>query len=438
MPPRSGRTTRSSSPAKSLRTSTSLAPFGGITTHPLEHISHIRNAARPVSSLSGSDCDVSEGQNRYEHRPGHDVWDWLASLQDMQRPLNASFSSVDAITGMQSDSRHYASSSTSSVSYQYSANISCSPALSFIDLDVRALSPMPFPSSLSDYALGEDDIYDTRPDDEYFFENPGRRLCRSTGRSTGAPADPTTPPRPAPLSDPVLRALLEHWPEVDRCENDGGSSDRVLRDTNELPNYHPHSSTSPSPRTFAAGYRPFGISGVVDHSLCALISRQCSIAGAEGEQDRQMSPSRPDLSEKLDILDPWITPPLYTSSSSSAEESFNLDLFSPIPERSESVRVWDESRSSQAESSPSAGYYSSSPFIGWTSSSAKGFELALQPKGDAPTTYQPLTLHQPQPIRPIPPIPIPLLDNAQDSDDDIDNPSSFAHTTTHGRSKTAY
>lgn len=128
--------------------------------------------------------------------------------------------------------------------------------------------------------------------------------------------------------------------------------------------------------------------------------------------------------DELDLTSQWSPPALRSASSTSSLDPFSMDLFSPTTEFPDAASVWDDSYRSIDESSISPDDYSSSPFIGWSSASDKGDPKAVLPMLTMgyTTATQPLTtipLHQPQPIRPIPPIPVDLLDEAIANDDYI-------------------
>jgi hypothetical protein len=128
--------------------------------------------------------------------------------------------------------------------------------------------------------------------------------------------------------------------------------------------------------------------------------------------------------EDFDFLDAWSPPALRSSSSASSQDPFHLEIFSPTSEQGDGAAIWGDEGArcaavaarerdqqyshSDRSSSESPEFFSSSPFMGWSASS---MEAATKPE----TSHMgsewlfSIPLHQPQPIRAIPPIDAELL-----------------------------
>lgn len=125
--------------------------------------------------------------------------------------------------------------------------------------------------------------------------------------------------------------------------------------------------------------------------------------------------------DDFDFMDSWSPPALRSSSSASSQDPFHLEIFSPTSDQTDGAAIWNSEERDQQEmhvarpSSESPDFFSSSSFLGWSSSSV---ETGTKPESSRVGTsaYEPkhdlmfaITLHQPQPIRAIPHIDAELL-----------------------------
>lgn len=131
------------------------------------------------------------------------------------------------------------------------------------------------------------------------------------------------------------------------------------------------------------------------------------------------SPDR-NHDQEIDFMDPWSPPPLCSSSSSSSrEQSFRLELFYESLDRSSgSLDTWNSGHASPVDSAVSPGCYSSSSFVEWATASIGNPKPTITLVEDTClSSFASVTLHQPQPIRPIPPIPIDALSSSPGPDE---------------------
>ena len=125
--------------------------------------------------------------------------------------------------------------------------------------------------------------------------------------------------------------------------------------------------------------------------------------------------------DDFDFMDSWSPPALRSSSSASSQDPFHLEIFSPTSDQTDGAAIWNsEERDQQHVARSLSGspeFFSSSSFLGWSSSSV---ETDTKPEPsrvgsmgyDSDSKPNPLfaiPLHQPQPIRAIPHIDAELL-----------------------------
>lgn len=246
----------------------------------------------------------------------------------------------------------------------------------------------------------------------------------------------TLPREHVTLDEVAYRTLLDKWTEseewkeeVDR-EREG--STQGAQTQYEVDAY-PRSAGS-SPHLSDIEMHPAVLPALLDqHDFSSLMLQSFRLALAEAkllegdgfvgfnaaaeatmEDDRASNASFPShLQDFDDLTDQWSPPALRSSSSASSLDPFHLELFSPQSEQTDPAAVWEAHRT-PGDSSDSREYFSSSPFVGWSSSSdadAKPALLTLHPipLSVPPVAAAPLAevpLYQPQPIRPIRPIDI--------------------------------
>jgi hypothetical protein len=121
--------------------------------------------------------------------------------------------------------------------------------------------------------------------------------------------------------------------------------------------------------------------------------------------------------EDFDFMESWSPPALRSSSSASSQDPFHLEIFSPASDQTDGAAIWTEERQQMREAcaSESPEFFSSSSFLGWSSSSVetgtKTESSRVEIMGHDLKTDRlfAIPLHQPQPIRAIPPIDAELL-----------------------------
>lgn len=267
-----------------------------------------------------------------------------------------------------------------------------------------SLSPMDealmLPSRTSDTRIDEADISHWILNDRY-----------SSSSSAGSPplstSSPQRPLRPAALDDDDLQSVFGQWIELEeserrcRSEGEGEASNRASGSYGSFPR------STTAPLTLHVCSSDDEISDAFSSSMMRQREpKQDDIADIEDQEGVCVFHS--DMQD-MDFFDVWTPPPLHSpSSTSTMDHSFNLNLFSPIgkTELQDGSTVWDSSRSLPSQASDSPGFSSSSPFAGWSSVSPIDTKIsALNLELSSP--FDTIALHQPQPIRPIPPIPIP-------------------------------
>lgn len=215
--------------------------------------------------------------------------------------------------------------------------------------------------------------------------------------------------------DPSCPWLKQRWKADDSS---------FMFDDGDLPVEDVH-DTYPRPATSDFPVADLSIA-FAQQNFSPLMHQTFTFALAEHETDEEDEAVQPDMIstrfypaalDDLDIANQWSPPALRSASSASSLDPFCMELFSPTAEFPDAASVWDESYRSVDESSISAGDYSSSPFVGWSSSDneSKVPVLPLLTMGFVAPQPMPraIPLHQPQPIRPIPPIPVHLLDELE-------------------------
>lgn len=229
---------------------------------------------------------------------------------------------------------------------------------------------------------------------------------------------PRRPPRPADLDNEELQNFFGQWIESEenerrcRSEGEGEASGGLSATTNGIYGCFPRSTTAPSALCECF---PEETQDELTDAFSVAMSRRCVIGPddiSEGEHDVQyregVSAFHTDTHD-MDFFDVWTPPPLQSPSSSSTfDRSFHLNLLSPSSrEELDDCAIWESSESHPSQSSDSPGFNSSSPFVGWSSVSPIGTKSTVL-NIELSSPFDAIALHQPQPIRPIPPIPIPL------------------------------
>lgn len=257
---------------------------------------------------------------------------------------------------------------------------------------------------------------------EWILARPYSRAPVISRRSSSPQTkSPRRPERPPALDDIVLHDILMQWIEVEgnkgRCKSEGeeGCSAKFPVARNERYGSIPLRSTSP---TVIRENEPGNLlQNEASEIIASAPILRCTVVtdAISTETDPFAGEERSTLPVEprdMDFFDIWTTSPLRTPSpSSSLDHSFHLDLFSPASKDrlSSSLSAWNSIHVSPVETSNSPGFYSSSPFVGWSSVSPLNTKLPNLHSSIPRVSFDTIALHQPQPVRPIPPIPLPSL-----------------------------
>ncbi|EJD03514.1 uncharacterized protein FOMMEDRAFT_139774 [Fomitiporia mediterranea MF3/22] len=265
--------------------------------------------------------------------------------------------------------------------------------------------------------------------DSFLTSSPCPSSCSSSmGFASTLPREHSMP------DETVYRSLLDRWSESEewRIEEDQ-RNDEQMWDVNPEYNVdtYPRSATSSSNHSDVETHPINALPILLDqHGFSTLLSQSFALAladasldendsfqafkrtaaaDAEMEEDNVSHISYPAHLQDFDFMDQWSPPALRSSSSASSLDPFQLELFSPTTEQPDPAAIWS-ARRSPATSSESLEFFSTSPFVGWSSTSGTEAKPTLLTLGHMhkSTPFADIPLYQPQPIRPIPPIDIPV------------------------------
>ncbi|KAL5494855.1 hypothetical protein ACEPAI_317 [Sanghuangporus weigelae] len=399
-----------------------------------------RADSRPFSTLpSYGDAGSTSDNSRHAHAARNSIWSWASGVDPGQHPLlhrsaplqSDSLLQVPCDVDMDRDlysPRTIPSSLRShlSAAAEMSApGSSCSSRLS--DRRTRGFDSTSFTSDRM-YEGGLNcwhQVMDEAP--SFMAFSPCPSSCSSTMGFTS-----TLPREPVMNEAATYRTLLDKWTESEEWkeeatrEREGSTSGFEVHYNVDA---YPRSAAS-SPHLSDVEMHPAILPALLDQqdfSTLMLQSFRLALAeaklqeggGFEGftaaveaapEDDRASVASFPSHLQNFECMDQWSPPALRSSSSASSLDPFHLDLFSPQSEQTDPAAIWEAHRT-PGDSSDSREYFSSSPFVGWSSSSdadAKPALLTLNAIRPISSTV-PLAevpLYQPQPIRPVRPIDI--------------------------------
>ncbi|THH11598.1 hypothetical protein EW145_g550 [Phellinidium pouzarii] len=399
----------------------------------------LRNERLKLDVFSGCACQL---YIRYSHVDGHtytshiNVRDWVMAVEsERQSSPDRTVSLLDSLHAVPRDVYLEAMHSNLTMS-QTSAMARPSPNGSHPSL---ATSSLISSTPASDPAVSQG-LNDWRQlmDESPSFQVPSTSSVRSSAQSSTVGMASTLPLGSSLLDESMSQSVHGHWVDTEGWSSigemgGGGSTSGSSRD-NAVEDAYPRSATASSRRS-DADFQLIGLPTVLEHEdLLALMLQSFTVALADAsledhnnhrhiqgsEHDDTSNLSCPNYMPSLDFINKWSPPALRSSSSASSQDPFHLDLFSPTSDQPDAASIWDNFTQSP-EDSASPGYYSSSPFVGWSSASDTETKPALLPmEYITPAPLSTIPLYQPQPIRLIPPIPLHLLDG---SDDDPSNPN---------------
>ncbi|KAL5535889.1 hypothetical protein ACEPAF_3983 [Sanghuangporus sanghuang] len=398
-----------------------------------------RADSTPFSTLpSYGRAGSTSGNSKHAHTARNSIWSWASGVDPGQHPLlhrsaplRSNSLQVPCDVDMDRDlysPRTVPSSLRShlSAAAEMSApGSSCSNPLS--DRRTRGFDSISFTSD----RMNEDglncwqQVMDEAP--SFLAFSPCPSSCSSTMGFTS-----TLPREPALMNEATYRTLLDKWTESEEWkeeaarEREGSTSGFEVHYNVDA---YPRSAAS-SPHFSDVEMHPAVLPALLDQqdfSTLMLQSFRLALAeaklqeggGFEGfsaaaeaapEDGRASVASFPSHLQDFECMDQWSPPALRSSSSASSLDPFHLDLFSPQSEQTDPAAIWEAHRT-PGDSSDSREYFSSSPFVGWSSSSDADTKPALltlnaiRPISSvAPLAEVPL--YQPQPIRPVRPIDI--------------------------------
>lgn len=414
-------------------------------SHPISSQVTISSAGIRASQYSDPHLHLASDEYTGDHGYGSQsgsIWDWVAavdctqqSLPDRSAPLSSDALQVPRDVDMDSDIYSpavFTSSSNAHLTAATMAAFRSSNSSPVLGLDI---SPPTRASSASDRGTRgclNDWQYMMDAAHSFFTTSPIPSPSKHT--TSALPMDASM------LDESLYNPFFGQWTKAKDGwkEEDLEGEDMIsAMDYGYVVDAYPRSATSSS-RHSDIDIRPVALPAILDHQdFSSLMLQSFTLAHTdtsleEGNKDFQPYDATTDAEiddDQIAILalpphlhdydfmdDQWSPPALRSSSSASSLDPFHLELFSPASEQADPAAVWDEHRVPE-ESSDSPGYYSSSPFVGWSSASDTEMKPVLLTLGHMPivTPYAEIPLHHPQPIRLIPPIPVNLLDEIPDS-----------------------
>lgn len=372
------------------------------------------------------------------HATRNRIWSWVAGV-DRGHPPSLDYSAplqVPSDVGFERDLYSSPRTVASSLNTHLSAitmsppppsGSSCSSPLSG-----RRITPFSSTSYTPDRTIEErSNVWQLMMDEPSSFL--ASSPCPSSHSSTMGFA--STLPREHTVPDESMyRTILDRWAESAEWKDEEhleGEESISGFETDYSFDIYPRSATS-SPLTSDAEMHPDVLPALLDQqdfSSLMLQSFTLALADAasrENEEFRRFSVAvEAEVEEEdpmsilscpthlqdldFDFMDQWSPPALRSSSSASSLDPFQLELFSPTSEQTDPAAVWEAHRT-PGEVSESPEFFSSSPFVGWSTASSAEIKptLLTMPHKSAVEPFADVPLYQPQPIRPIPPIEIPL------------------------------
>ncbi|KAH8119798.1 hypothetical protein DFH11DRAFT_7814 [Phellopilus nigrolimitatus] len=428
------------------QTLSSQGPFG--TPRSLMASRSERFGAESSQASLGADYDLqpsSESALRltlYKRQEAHvyesqsTIWDWVAGVERRRQPSPLPYSSAPL---------------PESLPVPYDVDLEVVIASTSVTAHASSPTTMPMPSSPSSIPLqgprlGALALHSSSQSDRSVngqvrdwqrLSNDASLHSQSHLTSSSRSSAPSShlsalPMESTFLDESVRRSLLGQWADTKGWrEGELEGEGPVLGSSRAYENTYPRSAGSSSPLS-ETDFQPAELLSILDHQEISprvlqnftIALTDASLKEDDADQGRDqgddadsgtmsVSLSGPDYLRELEFMDQWSgsPPALRSSSSTSSLDPFHLELelFSPASETGnpDAASVWDDMQCSPEDSS-----LSSSPFVGWSSSDSDA-KPALLSMGHVPSVpFAAIPLHQPQPVRPIPPIPIHLLDDS--------------------------
>lgn len=372
-----------------------------------DHLSHLSSSSLEDNDLQDKDRDASDCLSDI-------LWGWLSSFEP---PLTSDSEPViilsEGVSQISLDRTPLAPCSPSPTEYFPTTMQSLSRPSSSIRQST--LSPMDEALLLPSRAC---DTIDNADICLWILNNHFSSVLSGMSPPPTAKS-PRRPPRPADLDNEDLQSFFGQWIESEENERRSRSEGEreilsgVSAATQGMYSCFPRSMTAPS--ALNECFPDETIQDELADTFSVAMSRRCVIGPdgiSEGEHDVQdregLSAFQTDMHD-MDFFDVWTPPQLQSpSSSSTLDRTFHLSLLSPSgKEGTDDCAIWESSQSQLSETSNSPGFRSSSPFDGWSSVSPIGTKSSVL-NIELSSPFDAIALHQPQPIRPIPPIPIPM------------------------------
>lgn len=355
-----------------------------------DHLSHLSSSSLEDNDLQDEDRDASDCLSDI-------LWGWLSSFEP---PLTSDSEPVVIL-----------SEGVSQISLDRTPLAPCSPSpTEFFPATMQSLSrpsssihPLTL-SPMDEALLLPSRVCDTIDNADISLWILNNHFSSVLSGMSPPPTEnpPRRPPRPADLDNEDLQSFFGQWIESEENERRSRSEGEreilsgVSAATQGMYSCFPRSMTAPSALNEC----------FPEETIQDKLGDTFSVAMS---QDREgLSAFQTDMRD-MDFFDVWTPPPLRSpSSSSTLDRSFHLSLLSPSSiEGTDDCAIWESSQSQLSETSNSPGFRSSSPFDGWSSVSPIGTKSSVL-NIELSSPFDAIALHQPQPIRPIPPIPIPM------------------------------